>query len=150
MKIPRTKGKVDPHTQRKGARILINYHTHNSHFWRLKSNVFHGDIIRSNHILKHKCENSEDSNVLNDNCALIHSDNQWTEATRTTHRKKDREHPMDLMTLPVNKEIQPVPYLPPTNDELRPLKSWLSEKHINVETCDTKTMCQISRKTTVF
>ena len=130
--------------------MMDNCNTYNSHFWRFKSNIFHGDMVQSNHMLQQCGKVKKEDNIFDGDYTLIHSESKWTEVTRTTHRKKNAEHPMSLMALPVKKEIQPVPHLPPTNDELRPLKSWLSEKHINVETCDTKTMCQISRKTTVF
>ena len=116
MKIIRSKRKVDPYTQREGVLILDDCHTYNSHFWRFKSNVFHGDMIRSNHILKHNGKIEEDNDILDDDCTLIHSENEWTNVTRTTRRKNSRKHPMNLKTLPVEKKIQPVPHSLVTNN----------------------------------
>ena len=76
LKIPRSKRKLDPRTQQKGVPMMDNCNTYNSHFWRFKSNIFRGNMVRSNHILQQCGKVKEENNILDGNCTLIHSENE--------------------------------------------------------------------------
>ena len=121
---------MDSQTQRKGVPILDNCNTYSSHFWRFKSNVFCGNLLRPNHILEQYGKVEEENDILDGDYTLIHSENEWTEVTRTTHGKKNGKYPVNLKALPVEKKIQSLPHLPPTNDldmdvvKMKPARHW--------------------------
>ena len=117
MKISRSKKKLDPHTQQSGI-SETDYHAYNIHFWRFEANIFHGDMVRLNHILKDLARCREDHDILDMICALIYSKNEWTIVTRLNWQNKDQQHPINLEALSLEKKIQLKLPPPPTFDSV--------------------------------
>ena len=122
---------MDPRTQRKGVPMMDNCNTYNSHFWRFKSNIFRGDLVQSNHMLQQCGKVKKENNIFDGDCTLIHSENKWTEVTRAAHGRKNGKHPINLNALPIEKKIQPLPHLPPTNDHDMDVKKMNPARHRN-------------------
>ena len=62
---------------------------------------------------------------------MIHSENKWTNVTRTTQRKKNGKHLVNLKTLPMEMKIQPMLHSPSMNDPNVNVVKMNSARHQN-------------------